>query len=213
MKTISRQDIEEMERLYRVNFINSLTGFKSLNLIGTKSLNGNSNLAVFNTLFHLGSNPPVFGVMFRPTAVPRHTLSNLLETNYYTVNHINKEIIDDAHKTSGKYDIHESEFDNVDLDEEYLNDFYAPYVAESTIKFGVKFVEKHDIKINDTIIIVGEVIDVHLNEDLILEDGFIDIQRAGTSAGSGCDAYYDTKKLKRYNYYKPKNELEESQLF
>lgn len=209
MQTISRQDIDDMERLYRVNFINSLTGFKSLNLIGTSNDSGLLNLAIFNTLFHLGSNPPVFGVMFRPTAVPRHTLSNILDIGHYTINHIHKDIIGEAHKTSGKFEIDESEFDQVNLNAEYIHNLKAPYVEEAKIKFGLQFVEKLEIKINRTIIVVGEIIDVHIDEKLIKSDGFIDIEAAGTVVGSGCDAYYQTSKLKRYKYYKPKTELED----
>lgn len=212
-KYFSKADIEHMERLFRVNLINSLVGFKSVNLIGTKSKSGLSNLAIFNTIFHLGSNPPILGVMFRPTAVPRHTLTNVLETGYYTINHVNSEILSEAHKTSAKYEIDESEFDFVNLKEDYLNSFYAPFVKESKIKIAMKFVEKHDIKINNTIILVGEIQEIHFDGNILHDDGFLDIEKAGTIAGSGCDAYYSTKKIVRYAYYKPKKELLEIKSF
>ena len=51
MKHISKQDLNAMDRIYRLNLINSCTGYKSANLIGTCSddgrLNISNNVAVF----------------------------------------------------------------------------------------------------------------------------------------------------------------------
>ena len=63
-------DIEDMEKIFRLNLINSVTGFKSANLIGTTSKEGITNLAVFSSITHLGSNPPFIGFVLRPTTVP-----------------------------------------------------------------------------------------------------------------------------------------------
>ena len=53
--------IEKLEKIYRVNLMNSCSGYKSANLIGTISNNGQYNLAVFSSIVHLGSNPPLLG--------------------------------------------------------------------------------------------------------------------------------------------------------
>jgi len=71
----SSKDIQGFEQRYRARFINSLGGYKSLSLIGTRSRAGNTNLAVFNSFFHIGANPPLFGFIVRPDSVERHTLS------------------------------------------------------------------------------------------------------------------------------------------
>ena len=47
MEHISKAQINEMEKIYRLNLINSCTGYKSANLIGTYSNEGIQNLAVF----------------------------------------------------------------------------------------------------------------------------------------------------------------------
>jgi flavin reductase (DIM6/NTAB) family NADH-FMN oxidoreductase RutF len=87
-KEFNLTDILAFEQRFRAMFINSLGGFKSLALIGTRSREGNTNLAVFNSLFHIGTNPPLFGLIVRPDSVDRHTLSNILETGEFTVNHV-----------------------------------------------------------------------------------------------------------------------------
>ena len=76
----SRTDIDQMDKIFRLNLINSCTGFKSANLLGTKSLNGVSNVAVFSSITHLGSNPPLIGFILRPTTVPRDTYRNIKDT-------------------------------------------------------------------------------------------------------------------------------------
>ena len=118
--------------------INSITGYKPANLIATKSQSGITNVAVFSSVVHYGSAPPILGFVLRPTTVRRHTFDNIIETGYYTINHINEAIVEDAHHTSAKYPKDVSEFNKTGLEEVYNNDFYAPFVKQSTIKMGMK---------------------------------------------------------------------------
>ncbi|MDO7545029.1 MAG: flavin reductase family protein, partial [Flavobacteriaceae bacterium] len=85
MKQFKASDLEELPSRYRANLINSCTGYKSLNLIGTQDSDGNKNLAVFNSIIHLGSNPALIGFTFRPLTVQRDTYKNIQETGVFTV--------------------------------------------------------------------------------------------------------------------------------
>ena len=80
MHYFNSNDLDGLSKIYRLNLINSITGYKSANLIGTQSLNGKTNLAIFSSVIHLGSNPALIGFVLRPTTVPRHTYSNLKAT-------------------------------------------------------------------------------------------------------------------------------------
>jgi flavin reductase (DIM6/NTAB) family NADH-FMN oxidoreductase RutF len=101
---IIKEDILKFEKLYRATFINSISGFKSASLIGTMSSKGKTNLAIFNSVIHVGANPPLMGFLMRPVSVERHTYNNIKETGYFTINHINKEIFKQAHQTSASYE-------------------------------------------------------------------------------------------------------------
>jgi flavin reductase (DIM6/NTAB) family NADH-FMN oxidoreductase RutF len=204
---ITKENILQFEKLYRTNFINSLSGFKSANLIGTVSKEGKTNLAVFSSVIHVGANPPLIGLLFRPVSVPRHTYVNIKETGYFTVNHINKDIYKQAHQTSARYDKELSEFDECELTPEFSNTIKAPYVKESNIKIGCRFAEEHLIKINDTIFLIGEILEVVLPDNIVLEDGYVDIEKAGTLTISGLDSYHETKRISRLSYAKPGKEL------
>lgn len=200
---ITNENILAFEKLYRTNFVNSLSGFKSANLIGTISKEGKTNLAIFSSVIHVGANPPLMGLLMRPVSVERHTYNNIKETDYFTINHINKDIFKQAHQTSARYEKDISEFDTCGLTPEFTERIKAPYVKESKIKIGLKFVEEQEIKSNGTVFIVGEIVEVILPDDFVLSDGFVDVEKAGTIAISSLDSYHETKKIARLSYAKP----------
>ena len=202
-KHISSEGIMNMEKQERVHFINSLGGFKSVSLLGTANNKNQSNLAVFSSIFHIGANPPLIAVVFRPSPPERDTLRNILETGFYTVNHINENIYKQAHQTSARYDSDVSEFDATNLTPEYKNNFKAPFVKESNIQLGIEFKEKTEITINNTILIIGEIKEVYFPEDCLCEDGFLDLEKANTITCAGLDSYHKTIKLDRLSYAKP----------
>lgn len=207
LKTYHKADFEQMPQLFRTQFFNSLTGFKSINLVGTINTTGQTNLAIFAQVFHLGADPSLIGMIVRPDSVPRHSLKNIEETHVFTLNHIKSNFIEQAHQTSARYDKAISEFDAVGLSPYFTDALTAPYVKESDIRIGLKCVEKIHIKSNNTVLVVGEIIELMLPEKSVGEDGFIDLHAVGTITGSGLDAYYSTNKLQRLSYAKPDKAL------
>lgn len=200
---ITNENILNFEKFYRINFVNSLSGFKSANLIGTISKDGKTNLAIFSSVIHVGANPPMMGFLMRPVSVERHTYNNIKGTGYFTINHIDKDIFKQAHQTSARYEKDVSEFDACGFTPEYSEVMKAPYVKESKIKLGWRFVEEHQIKSNDTIFMVGEILEVIIPDDVLTKDGYVDIEKAGTIAISGLDSYHVTKLVTRLAYAKP----------
>ncbi len=206
MSTIKKycaQDIHSMEQRYRANFINSLGGFKSVVLVGTRDMEAHKNLAILNSFFHIGASPPLCGLIFRPDKVPRHTLDNILAIGQYTINHLTQQIIPQAHQTSARYDRSISEFDATGLTPEFREGNAAPFVGESRISFGVSFVQRIDLVINGTVLVIGTIDMAYLPNDCIQSDGFIDLATAGTIAGSGLDSYHQTHSLGRQPYPHP----------
>jgi flavin reductase (DIM6/NTAB) family NADH-FMN oxidoreductase RutF len=194
-----------MNKIFRLNLINSCTGFKSANLLGTKSLNGVSNVAVFSSITHLGSNPPLIGFILRPTTVPRDTYRNIKDTGVFTVNHIYSDIIEDAHHTSAKYPDEVSEFTKTDLEEEFLDDFPAPFVMGAKIRLGCRFLNAYEIKENDTLLLVSGIEHVFIaDQDIQQQDGWLKLENANTVTINGLDGYATTSLLDRYAYARPK---------
>ncbi len=202
-KEYTSSDIAALEQRYRATFINSIGGFKSLALVGTRNGNGQSNLALFNSFFHVGANPPLFGFIVRPDSVDRHTLNNILDTKVFTVNHVREAFYTAAHQTSARYPQDVSEFDATGLTEENKPGYYAPFVAESHIKIGAAFRQKIDIILNNTIMIIAEIKYISVPADIVLPDGYVAIDKAGSIACTGVDSYHKTEPIARLSYAKP----------
>tara|TARA_B100001996_G_scaffold380201_1_gene367245 strand:- start:5326 stop:5946 length:621 start_codon:yes stop_codon:yes gene_type:complete len=200
------EQIENLNKIYRINLINSCSGYKAANLIGTVSDKGDKNLAIFSSIVHLGSNPPLLGFFLRPTEiVPRHTYLNIKENSYYTINSVQEKFADKAHHTSAKYDRNISEFNVTEIEPENINNFPAPFVKSSSIKIGMKFVEEIKINYNKSRLIVGKIVQLDVDEKLISEDGFINLNIAKIATISGCDGYSFPHKNVRKGYQKPNN--------
>lgn len=207
MQHFTKATLMSSAKDFRRDFINSLTGYKSLNLIGTKSIGGKTNLAPFSQVFHIGASPPIIGILFRPHSVERHTLENILETGYFTLNHVTAEFYKEAHQCSARWE--KSEFEATGLEEEYLQSFFAPYVKKSPLKSGCKLLESITLTVNDTVLIIGELEHVYVQEDAVSHSGFISLPKLGTVTVSGLDEYHLGKKLARLAYAKPDQPVRE----
>lgn len=205
---LTEQEIKALETRYRANFINSLGGFKSLCLIGTKSKQGNENLATFSSLFHLGANPALCGIIIRPNEEKENTLGNIMATKQYSINHVLPSFYKQAHQCSAKYSEGESEFKAVGLTPEYFPNIHCPFVQESSIKFACELVQKMDIELNGTFLIIGKIISINVPQAFIDKDGFIDLEAAQTVTCNGLDSYHTTNKLARLSYAKTTKPVE-----
>lgn len=203
MKNISKTDIAQMDKIRRLNLINSCTGYKSANLIATKSVSGQENVAVFSSITHLGSNPAMLGFIVRPTTVPRDTYKNIKETGYFTVNHITAATIADAHHTSASYDAGISEFDKTNLEAEYKPEIDFPFVENAPVQLFCKYLNEYHILENDTIHIIASIENVFYNENLEHKDGWLQLDKANVVSINGLDGYCLPSLIDRFEYARP----------
>lgn len=199
-----RNDIDNLKHIQRINLINSCSGYKSANLIGTISKEGIPNVAVFSSVTHLGSAPPTLGFIMRPTTVPRNTYKNIKETGVFTINHIYDGILADAHHTSAKYPENISEFDVTNLTSEYHDGCIAPFVKGSPVQLKMKYLEEYLIKSTDVIHIIGEIQEIRVQDILLQSDGFLDLSKGRIAAINGLDSYAISKSNLRFTYQRPK---------
>jgi flavin reductase (DIM6/NTAB) family NADH-FMN oxidoreductase RutF len=166
-----------------------------------------TNLAVFSSAVHIGSEPPLIGVVTRPIVpdgkTSRHTYENIKNTGYFTLNHVHTGIIAQAHQTSASYADGISEFDAVGLTPVYSRLPLAPYVQESQIKIGLEFVEEYLIQANQTILVIGKVLELMLPDNCLDDAGNLDLNKAQTVALSGLDTYHAAVQMERLAYARP----------
>lgn len=195
----SLEEILNWEKQFRIKFINSISGYKGVHLIGTANKEKEENLAIFNSVVHIGADPPYLGFVMRPLVVERNTYNNIKETGLFTINHVHKSFLKNAHYTSVKFPSNVSEFEKCDLESEYLDTFEAPFVKESAIKIGLKFVEEKSL-LNGTILMIGEIQKVVVEEEVIEVDGQLDLEKVNDVCVTGLNQYSRVTKLKSYPY-------------
>ena len=201
-KHFSLSELQTWDRFDRANFINSLSGFKSLSLIGTVNSKGVSNLAVFSNIVHLGADPALIGFINRPLSAAPHTLQNIQETGIYTVNLVTESMYKQAHQTSAKYPDGVSEFEMTGLTAEFKEGCIAPFVAESPVQYVLKFVQVMPIELNNTFLVIGSLQEAFVPVGIQEEDGFFDLAKAGILTSLGTSGYYKTEKINNLPYAK-----------
>jgi len=191
-----------MESRYRAKLINSLSGFKSANLIATQSADGQTNVAIFSSVVHLGSSPALVGFIMRPDNAERHTLNNIVATKQYTINQVSSDFYREAHQTSARYAQEQSEFMQTGLAMDFIDGIASPFVKQSSLKYALKLQQIVPIDINNTQLIIGEITHIYCDEQAIKEDGYIDIESLETACVSGLDSYHSTSRINRLSYAK-----------
>lgn len=200
---IDKNKIEQFEQRYRTTLINSLAGFRQAVLVGTHSTEGHTNLAIFNSLIHLGAHPALYGLINRPDSVQRDTLQNIISTKTYTLNYMSAADYKKAHQTSARYDKQVSEFEAVGLEAAYLPSCTAPIVKNAVVSIAMQLEEIIPITINGTILIVGSVQQIYIEEKLVGKDGFVSLSEEQVVISQGLDAYFVSSPLGRLAYAKP----------
>ena len=194
--------INDLPSRYRVQLMNSLSGFKSANLIGSVSEQGALNLALFSSVFHVGASPSLMGILSRPNSVPRHTLENIRATGEFTINNVTASLYQQAHLCSARSDRDQSEFDFAKLSPQFKTGHLAPAVRQSPLSIFLSCRQITPIEANDTVLIIGEVQAIELPQQALNEDGFIDHQLLETVCISGVDSYHTTQSIGRLGHAK-----------
>jgi flavin reductase (DIM6/NTAB) family NADH-FMN oxidoreductase RutF len=202
MLQFTSDELQRMDRFYRANLLSAVSGIKPTMLVGTKN-NGIANLALFQNIVHLGANPALIGIINRPREATTHTLENIEQTGWFTLNSVHASFVEAAHQTSAKYASGISEFEATELTEMYLDGIPVPFVKESHLHIALQLEEIMPIKQNNTFLIIGKVETLQMPSGILQPDGFVDIENLEMVCSSGLDSYYTTKKLNRFSYPKP----------
>ena len=209
--TLDREGVAALPQRFRARLVNSISGFKSANLVGTADGEGQPACCIVSSVVHLGSNPALLGVVFRPPGDDAHNYRNLASSEHFTLSHVTAPIHERAHQTSARYSAGVSEFDAVGLTPHWHGEgaerFPAPAVAESPVRIGLT-VEEDLLLPNRCRFVIGAVEWVDFTASIQADDGFLDLAAADTVAIGGLDAYHSVERIARLSYAKPDRALE-----
>ena len=172
----------------------------------TMDADGNPNLSPFSFFNVFGANPPM--LIFSPARSVRgnktkHTLDNAEETKEVVINVVNYDIVQQMSLSSTMYPKGVNEFEKAGFTMLPSDEIKPFRVAESPVQFECKVT---DIIYTGTEggagnLIVCEVVKLHINEDVLAEDGSIDqhkidlVSRAGGSYYSRArDGFFEIPK-------------------
>jgi flavin reductase (DIM6/NTAB) family NADH-FMN oxidoreductase RutF len=193
---VSKEEMGCWDSKYRLKFTDSISGYRGVHLIGVKEKNGNTYLSLSHSIIHISSEPARIGFVIHPTA-EKKIYNTLVETTYFTLNHVQKSFLEQAHFTSVSVHKDQSEFDACNLKPEYIKDFHAPFVGKSTIKLGLKLIDNIPLNESESHLLIGEVQFVDLKEDYLEEDGQIDLEKAHNVSVSGINQYSSVSKFSK----------------
>lgn len=173
----------------------------------TVDADGNPNLSPFSFFNVFGANPPT--MIFSPARSVRnnttkHTLDNAEVTKEVVINVVNYDIVQQMSLSSTMYAKGVNEFEKAGLTM-LKSDIVKPFrVAESPVQF--------ECKVTDIIytgknggagnLIVCEVVKLHINEDVLAEDGSIDQHKIDLVARAG-GSYYSRAREGFFEIPKP----------
>ena len=202
-RNYSYTDLIEMPSQKRREFFPKISGIKNAVIIGTQDQNGATNASLFHSLTHIGSNPPLLGLVFRPLTVERHTYENIKEGGYFSINWIPVSDIDAAHQCSAKYPKGISEFEATNRQPEFSEDIPVPYWPDAPVRVGLSYEEEHLIAANDTILLIGKVQELRIHDQLLDADGLPDFSDLPVALVNGLETYYTQKFIGRKPYARP----------
>lgn len=202
---LNAKDLEGLDKSYRRNLINQLSGVKGANLIGTIDEHGKTNLALFNTVVHLGANPACMGFIMRPLTVKRDTYENIKANKTYTINAVNASLYKQAHHTAAKWET--SEFEACDFTPHFSGNHKAPYVKSSPIKIGLQYVEEHEIAFNKTVLVVGKIVELIIDDKLLNEKGYFNFNEAELLSVAGLDNYFNSQQIELLDFPRPEEDV------
>ncbi|MBU3010204.1 flavin reductase family protein [Polaribacter vadi] len=160
----------------------------------TIDTDGNPNLSPFSFFNVFGSNPPI--LIFSPARrvrdnTTKHTLNNVLATKEVVINVVNYDIVQQMSLSSTEYPEGVNEFEKAGFTMLKSDEIKPFRVAESPVQF--------ECKVNDVIftgdeggagnLIVCEVVKMHINENVLDDNGAIDQHRIDLVARAG-GSYY-----------------------
>ncbi len=158
--------------------------------ISTLSPDGIANLAPYSFFNAIASNPPhvVFSCGITANG-KKDTLNNVLATKEFVLNIVTEDTAEAMNKSSATLPSEESEFEFAGVTPIASKLIKAPRVKESPIHF--ECIVKHTYATGDlegsAIIVIGEVVHIHIEDDVMLPNYKIDntkLKAVGRMAGS-----------------------------
>ena len=172
----------------------SCTVPRPIGWLSTLSKAGVANLAPFSQWQNLTFDPPM--VMFASNQTPegrrKDTVVNAEETGFFVWNMATYELREAVNASAADFAHGVDEFAVAGVTKAACVIAPGPRVAESPCHFECRYLSTHRLVGNSTVgtidVVFGEVVQIHVRDDVVLPSGKLDIARIAPIARMG---YYD----------------------
>lgn len=185
--------------------LNSIIGPRPIGWIGTKSKEGQLNLAPFSFFNLFKYKPPI--LIFSGTYSKKDTIQNVMDTGEFTWNLVTRELAEQMNLTSIAEDVDEFDFAKLTALAGEVVD--APRVAESPVTMECKLLSCEQLQDIDgvkhpTWIAMGQVVRVHIARLMIDENNVYQAHSARRVLRAGGPAnYYEITEDTLFKMYRP----------
>lgn len=176
------------------NYLTYAVAPRPICFASTIDKNGNINLSPFSFFNVFSGNPPI--CIFSPLRsvrnnTPKHTYENILDVRECVINIVNYDMVQQANLTSTEYPRSINEFEKAGLTMLASETIRPPRVAESPVQ--LECVVSNVIELGGTggagNLVLAEVKMIHIDENILDEDGKIDQEKIDLVARLGGDWY------------------------
>ncbi len=181
--------------------------------VSSLSRSGRRNLAPFSFFMVGGTNPP--SLVYCPTlnraGEPKDSLRNVIETREYVVNLVDRRMAEAMNSTSPEFPAEVDEWGIAGLTP-LSSDLVAPArVGESPVQFECRLFEvvHHGTGPSAANYVIGEIVRIHLKEDL-WKEGKIDSHNVRLVSRLGGANYLDLDAMEIFTMQRPKLEARPS---
>ncbi|WP_175758677.1 flavin reductase family protein [Burkholderia cepacia] len=185
--------------------LNAIVGPRPIGWISSRGSDGTVNLAPYSFFNAFNYRPPIIGFS---SVAAKDSLRNVQETGEFVWNLATRELAERMNQTCAAvpYDVNEFELGGLTAVPSRLVD--VPRVAESGVNFECKVTDVIRLRDHQGVetpasLVLGEVIAVHIRQDL-LKDGLFDTFGAGIILrAGGPSAYVQVKPDSRFDLFRP----------
>lgn len=164
--------------------------------ISTTSKDGHDNLAPYSQYQNLTWDPPMVMFAENQSVLDNHdrkdTVKNAEETGWFVWNMATYDLREAVNLSAKALAPEEDEFEFAGATKEQCIEASGPLVKESPVKFECEYVQAIRIPTGDPVstvdLVIGRVSQVHIKDEVILENGKLDIKSIRPIARLG---YYD----------------------
>ncbi|WP_293444307.1 flavin reductase family protein [Persephonella sp.] len=142
--------------------------------ISTVSTDGINNLAPFSYFAGISSDPPLIAVSIgsKSPGEKKDTWKNIEETGEFVINMVTKELLQQMNITSLPFEKEVDEFEKAGLTPAPSLSVKPPRVKESPVNIECR--RYQIIEIGKMGLILGEILTVHIRDDILNEKGYAD---------------------------------------